>query len=179
MWHSMFHLEPSIVEKILRPFVIYLFLLVGLRIGGQREISQTSALQLVLLLSVANAVQNGIIGTDDSISGSIIGATTLFLVNGIVEILASRNPRIHSLVVGRPVELVTRGAINNRVMRRHRISNEDLLQAAIAAGGETLHDIEKAQLSPSGTIDVVLHSTMDLRNEIRMLNAKIDRLLSQ
>lgn len=175
----MFHLDPSVLEKILRPVIIYLFLLVALRIGGQREISQTSALQLVLLLSVANAVQNGIIGTDDSISGAIIGAATLFTVNGVVEILASRHPRIHSLVVGRPVELVTRGSINTRVLRRHRISNEDLLQAAIAAGGESLNDIEKAQLSPSGTIDIVLHSTMDLRNEIRMLNAKIDQLLGQ
>jgi hypothetical protein len=101
----MFHLEPSVLEKILRPVIIYLFILVALRIGGQREISQTSALQLVLLLSVANAVQNGIIGTDDSVSGAIIGAATLFTVNGIVEILASRSPRIHSLVVGRPLNL--------------------------------------------------------------------------
>lgn len=175
----MFHLEPSIFEKILRPVLIYLFMLVALRIGGQREISQTSALQLVLLLSVANAVQNGIIGTDDSISGAIIGATTLFLVNGIVEVLASRSPRVHSLVVGRPVELVIRGEVNTRVLRRHRISIEDLVQAAIAAGGESLADVEKAQLSPSGSIDVVLHSTMDLRKEIRLLNAKIDRLLGQ
>jgi uncharacterized membrane protein YcaP (DUF421 family) len=175
----MFHLEPSVLEKILRPVIIYLFILVALRIGGQREISQTSALQLVLLLSVANAVQNGIIGTDDSVSGAIIGAATLFTVNGIVEILASRSPRIHSLVVGRPVELVTRGTVNTHVLRRHRISVEDLTQAAIAAGGESVHDIEKAQLSPSGTIDVVLHSAMDLRNEIRLLTTKIDRLLGQ
>lgn len=177
MWHSMFHLEPSVLEKILRPVVIYLFMLIALRIGGQREISQTSALQLVLLLSVANAVQNGIIGTDDSISGAIIGASTLFLVNGVVEVLASRSPRIHSLVVGRPVELVARGVINTRVLHRHRISVEDLTQAAIAAGGESAIDIDRAQLLPSGNIDVILHSTLDLRNELRLLNEKIEKLL--
>ena len=173
----MFHLDPTIVEKIVRPIIIYLFMLVALRIGGQRELSQTSALQLVLLLSVANAVQNGIIGTDDSISGAIIGASTLFVINGLVEVLASRSPRIHSLVVGRPVELVTRGTINTRVLRRHRISVEDLTQAAIATGGDSVNDIEKAHLLPSGNIDVILHSTLDLRKELRLLNEKLDKLL--
>lgn len=175
----MFHLEPSVFEKVLRPLALYLFLLVALRIGGQREISQTSAIQLVLLLSVANAVQNGIIGTDDSVSGAVIGASTLFLVNGVVEVVASRSPRFHSLVVGRPVELVTRGNVNTRVMRRHRIGIDDLTQAVISAGGDTVADIEKAQLSPNGSIVVVLHSVSELRDQLRVLNAKLDQLLNK
>ena len=81
MWHQMFSLEPSILEKILRPLAIYIFLLIAIRIGGQRELGQSNILQFILLLSVANAVQNGIIGVDDSITGALIGAVTLFTAN--------------------------------------------------------------------------------------------------
>lgn len=179
MWHSVFHLEPSVMEKIVRPLLVYVFLLLAIRLGGQREVSQTSALQLVLLLSVANAVQNGIIGTDDSFTGAVIGATTLFVVNGVVEVIASRSPRFHHVVVGRPVELVSRGIINARTMRRHRISTDDLTQAAIAAGGDSAADIDRAQLASDGGIVVVLHSVHELREQIRSINEKLDRLLGR
>ena len=69
MLHAMFHLDPSVLEKILRPLAIYAFLLIAIRLGGQREIGQNNALQFVLLLSVANAVQNGIIGVDNWLTG--------------------------------------------------------------------------------------------------------------
>ncbi len=179
MWHSILHLDPSILEKIVRPIIIYVFLLIALRLGGQREISQTNALQFVLLLSVANAVQNGIIGNDVSVSGAIIGAVTLFLVNGIVEIVTSRSPRAHALVLGRPAELVIHNRVQVRTLRRQRLSEDDLTQAAISAGGETLHDIERATLASDGTIHVVLISQVNLAEQIRLLNEKIDKLLSE
>ena len=107
----MFDLNPTILEKIIRPLVVYLFIVVEIRIGGQREIGQNNALQLVLLLSVANAVQNGIIGIDDSLTGAVIGAVTLFIANGVIEVLTSRSLRFHNIVIGHPVELVSLGII--------------------------------------------------------------------
>ena len=179
MWHSIFHLDPSILEKVLRPLFIYCFLLVALRLGGQRELSQTTALQFVLLLSVANAVQNGIIGNDVSVSGAIIGAVTLFLVNGVVEIITSRSPKAHLVIIGRPVELVIHNRVQVRTLRRQRLSNEDLEQAAVAAGGESINDIERATLASDGTIRVVLTSQVNLAEQIRLLNIKIDKLLAE
>lgn len=179
MWHDIFHLDPSVLEKIVRPIIIYVFLLIALRLGGQREISQSSALQFVLLLSVANAVQNGIIGNDASISGAIIGAVSLFLINGIVEIITSRNPRAHAIIIGRPAELVIHNRVQVRTLRRQRLSEDDLTQAAISAGGETLHDIERATIAADGTIHVVLISQVNLAEQIRLLNEKIDKLLSE
>ena len=96
-----------------------------------------------------------------------------------MEFLASRSPRFHSLVVGRPIDLVIRGNVNTRVLRRHRISIDDLTQAAISVGGDTVADIEKAQLSPNGTIVVVLHSVSELRDQLRVLNTKLDQLLNR
>ena len=179
MWHSILHLDQSILEKVLRPLFVYGFLLVALRLGGQRELGQTNALQFVLLLSVANAVQNGIIGNDVSITGAIIGAVTLFLVNGLVEIVTSRSPRAHALVLGRPVELVIHNRVQIRTMHRQRLSEDDLTQAALAVGGATVLDIERATLAADGTIHVVLVSQVNLSEQIRILNEKINQLISE
>ena len=177
MWHSMLHLDPSIAEKVLRPIAIYVFLIVAIRLGGHREMNQTSALQFVLLLSVANAVQNGIIGSDDSITGAVIGAVTLFLVNGIVEIATSRNARVRQIVIGRPVELVWRGVVRTRELHRHRISPEDLSQAALTAGGLGTSDIEHAVLTADGNIVVSLKSSTEIADRLGALEAKLDELL--
>ncbi|MEK7410276.1 MAG: DUF421 domain-containing protein, partial [Actinomycetota bacterium] len=68
-------MDLSIAEKVVRPLIIYTFLVIGIRLSGKREIGQHNALELVVLLAVANAVQNGIIGQDTSITGALIGAT--------------------------------------------------------------------------------------------------------
>lgn len=175
----MFHLEPSLLEKILRPLAIYLFLLIAIRVGGQREIAQNNALQFVLLLSVANAVQNGIIGIDNSVSGAIVGAVTLFVANGIVEILTSRNSKIHSLVIGRPVELMTHGRVNRQVLRRQRLSEDDLLQAAARAGVSRLIDVDHMTLASDGQIDVSLKVNSQLADEVARLSAQVAQLIAQ
>lgn len=179
MWSEMFHLEPSVIEKILRPLFIYLFLLIAIRIGGQRELGQNNALQFVLLLSVANAVQNGIIGVDESITGALIGALTLFLANGVVEILTSRSLKMHAIIIGRPIQLVTHGIINYRTLRRQRLSVEDLLEAATHVGVTSLHDIDHAVLTLDGAITVTPKSSRSSLEQIATLNAKIDELIAE
>ena len=77
MLHDLFSMGPSVGEKILRAVLIYVFLLAALRVGGKRELGQLNTMDFVVLLAVANAVQNGIIGQDDSVTGAIIGATSL------------------------------------------------------------------------------------------------------
>ncbi len=179
MWHQMFSLEPSILEKILRPLAIYVFLLIAIRIGGQRELGQSNILQFILLLSVANAVQNGIIGVDDSITGALIGAVTLFTANGLVELAASRNHRIHAIVIGRPIGLITHGLINHRVLRRHRLSEDDLLQAAIESGIQNLSDVDHAVLAASGQILISPKDSKTTADQIQELNLKIDALIKE
>lgn len=175
----MLNLDPSLLEKILRPLVIYVFLLVALRIGGQRELNQSNVLQFVLLLSVANAVQNGIIGADDSVTGALIGAVTLFLANGLVEIMVSRNVRIHALVIGRPVELINRGIVNRRALRRQRIGENELMDSIIAAGGHAFEDVERATLSAEGQMVITLKSSGNLTRRIEALDKKVDELIAR
>ena len=87
-WANMFQLSLPVAEKILRPILIYLFLVIGLRIAGKRELAQLNPFDLVVLLTISNTVQNAIIGNDNSVSGGIIGAITLLLINaGVVRLV--------------------------------------------------------------------------------------------
>ena len=84
LWRDILHPDVSILEKIIRPILVYFFLIAGLRLAGKRELAQLNAFDLVVLLTLSNTVQNAIIGNDNSVTGGVIGATTLLLVNYIV-----------------------------------------------------------------------------------------------
>ena len=83
--HDMFSLGLPVAEKIIRPVVVYAFLIVGLRLAGKRELAQLNPFDLVVLLTISNTVQNAIIGDDNSVTGGLIGAATLLTVNHFVE----------------------------------------------------------------------------------------------
>ena len=86
MIESMFHLPLPVLEKILRPVIVYLFLVGFLRLFGKRELAQLNPFDLVVLLSLSNTVQNAIIGNDNSVTGGLIGATALLIVTGAVRL---------------------------------------------------------------------------------------------
>ena len=152
--HDMFALGPSVAEKILRSVLIYAFLLVALRIGGKRELGQLNTMDVIVLFAVANAVQNGIIGEDNSITGAVIGATTLFVVNEAVALASARSTRVHRVLVGAPTVLVQDGEPVERALRRERISLDDLLQAVVQQGYSSLEEVQHCVIEPGGQIVV-------------------------
>src|SRR6476661_8833489 len=88
IWTDMFILTLPVLEKILRPIFVYAFLIIGLRISGKRELAQLNPFDLVVLLTLSNTVQNAIIGDDNSVTGGIVGAVALLVVNyGVVRFL--------------------------------------------------------------------------------------------
>ena len=178
MWNSIIHLDISVAEKIVRPIIIYAFLVIGLRLSGKREIGQHNALELVVLLAVANAVQNGIIGQDTSITGALIGAATLFAVNWALEYSVSRSRWLHQVIIGRPASLVTNGVVNRKVLRRQRISEDDLLEDASEQGARSLNDIESAVLGANGHVVVTLRPDTILLGHISELTKEIAELRS-
>src|SRR5450755_2922463 len=97
--HNMFALGTiSIAEKILRPIVVYLFLVIGLRVAGKRELAQLNPFDLIVLLTLSNTVQNAIIGDDLTITGGVIGATTLLALNYVVVRVMHRSKWLEHLV---------------------------------------------------------------------------------
>ena len=96
----MFALSLPVGEKILRPILVYIFLVLLLRIFGKRELAQLNPFDLVVLLTLSNTVQNAIIGDDNSVTGGMIGAATLLIVNYIVVRTLYGHKRLDRLVEG-------------------------------------------------------------------------------
>jgi uncharacterized membrane protein YcaP (DUF421 family) len=149
---DMFALGLPLVEKIVRPIVVYVFLIVGLRLAGKRELAQLNPFDLVVLLTLSNTVQNAIIGNDNSITGGLVGAATLLLVNYVVVRFLYGHERLDRLVEGDPDVLMEGGVVNAESLRRELITKIELEAAAHKQGFASLDEIDKAVLDPGGSI---------------------------
>ena len=155
MWHSMFHLGLPVAEKLIRALIVYGALIIGLRLAGKRELAQLNPFDLVVLLTLSNTVQNAIIGDDNSITGGLIGAAALLLINYLVVRFLYRHERLERLVEGEPDVLVDRGEISKAALDREIITLAELETAAHKQGFASLADVERAVIEPGGTISFV------------------------
>src|SRR3954463_323391 len=108
---DMFTLNLPLIEKIVRPILIYFVLVFLLRVFGKRELAQLNPFDLVVLLSVSNTVQNAIIGEDNSVTGGLLGAVSLFATNYFVVRFLFKHRRIDQILEGSPTTLVCEGKI--------------------------------------------------------------------
>src|SRR5580698_3222014 len=152
LWTDMFVLAIPVAEKILRPIVVYFFLVIGLRLAGKRELAQLNPFDLVVLLTLSNTVQNAIIGDDNSVTGGIIGAATLLIVNFLVVRILFRHEKLDQLIEGEASVLIEHGKIVERQMIKEMLSLQDLEAAAHKQGFGELREVDRATLDPSGTI---------------------------
>lgn len=152
MWQAIFDLHLSVGEKVLRALLIYLFLVAILRIIGKRELGQANTLDLVVLLLVANAVQNGIIGDDISVTGAVIGALTLFAINELFSRAAYGSSLVSRLLEGDPSVLIEKGKPMPKVLRREGISLPELRSIARRQGFDDLGEVHTAILETNGVV---------------------------
>jgi uncharacterized membrane protein YcaP (DUF421 family) len=152
IWTDMFVMAAPIAEKILRPIIVYFFLVIGLRLAGKRELAQLNPFDLVVLLTLSNTVQNAIIGDDNSVTGGIIGSATLLLVNFLVIRFLSRHEKIDRIVEGEPTLLIDHGKIVEENMVKEMLSRQELEAAAHKQGFGSLQEVDRATLDPSGVI---------------------------
>src|SRR5882672_8367536 len=111
LWRDLFHPDVSILEKIIRPILVYFFLIISLRLAGKRELAQLNPFDLVVLLTLSNTVQNAIIGADNSVTGGVIGAITLLAVNYIVVRFLYSHEKLDRLIEGDPDVLIENGVV--------------------------------------------------------------------
>jgi uncharacterized membrane protein YcaP (DUF421 family) len=148
---SMFPHNLPIAEKLLRPVVVYLVLILLLRLFGKRELAQLNPFDLVVLLSLSNTVQNAIIGDDNSVSGGLIGAFSLLAINWIVVRVLFRAPRLNRALQGSPTVLIQDGHVDQRALAREALTREELVEAVHRQGFEHAHDVHRCELEPNGT----------------------------
>jgi len=140
---------------VIRTVLIYLTILIGLRLAGKREIGQMTVFDLVVLLLIANAVQNAMLGPDTSLVGGILAAAVLLGLNSIVARLRLRWPRLRRLVEGTPTILILHGELIPQHLHREGLDEETLLTALREHGISEIGEVEMAVLEIDGSISVV------------------------
>ena len=176
---NMFHLGPSVLEKVLRPILVYVFLVLLLRIFGKRELAQLNPFDLVVLLCLSNTVQNAIIGEDNSVTGGLVGAFALCAINYVVIRFLFRHRRLDQIIEGRPTMLIKGGHLQRRAMARELINRSELLTIAHRQGFESLDDIESCMLEPGGTFVIQGKEPRAADRHHRELIDRIDALSGQ
>ncbi len=147
----MFQLPLPILEKLLRPVIVYLVLVLLLRLFGKRELAQLNPFDLVVLLSLSNTVQNAIIGEDNSVTGGIVGAVGLLGINWIVARILYKSPRLSRMVEGRARTLIVDGKVDKDAVRWESLTHEELMEVLHRQGFERLSQVRRCVLEPDGT----------------------------
>jgi uncharacterized membrane protein YcaP (DUF421 family) len=156
IWTEMLTPGEPLVAKVIRTLIVYVFLLVGLRLAGKRELGQLNPFDLVVLLVLSNTLQNAIIGNDNSITGGIFGAALLLAVNFIVVRFLFLHPKVDKLAEGDAVVLVLHGEMLEDALRKQLITRAELMSAARRQGIDSLNEIECARLEVGGALTFVL-----------------------
>lgn len=176
----LFTVPIPLLEKIIRPILVYAFLVILLRVFGKRELAQLNPFDLVVLLSLSNTVQNAIIGDDNSVSGGMIGAVTLLVTNYIVVRFLFRHRRLDQLMEGKPAMLIREGHVNKKEMAKELLTTAELQSVIRRQGFDGIHDIETCILEPGGAFslkaksppaDVLRHT--ELMQRIEALSAQV------
>jgi uncharacterized membrane protein YcaP (DUF421 family) len=135
--------------------VIYIFLVLGLRLLGKRELGQMNIYDLVLIIVLANAVQNAMVGSDNSLVGGIIAAITLLVLNRLFTLLLARSPRLERAMVGEPTLILNDGQFIPDHMQREGVTREQVLAAMREHGIDNPEECHMCVLEVDGTISVV------------------------
>jgi uncharacterized membrane protein YcaP (DUF421 family) len=156
----MFIPEVQILEKIVRPLVVYFFLLIAFRVAGKRELGQMTPFDLIVLLTISNVLQNAMIGPDNSLSGGIMGGLTLFCANGLIGRLTLLFPGLARLLEGKPTPLIEDGRILIKNLRREVMTRgepERAIRKHDLDPDTDLPLIKRALLEQDGTVTIIHH----------------------
>jgi len=186
MFASMFHLPLPVMEKILRPVIVYLFLIVFLRLFGKRELAQLNPFDLVVLLSLSNTVQNAIIGDDNSVTGGIIGAFSLLAINWLVVRLLFKAPNVTRALEGSATVLIRNGVVDDAALQQETLTREELLSVLHKQNVDDFSEVEKCTLEPNGSFSIEMHkpslseaSFTDLKEQLASLHSEIKQLRAE
>jgi uncharacterized membrane protein YcaP (DUF421 family) len=178
-WRDMFVMGLPLLEKILRPIIVYAFLVISLRLSGKRELVQLNPFDLVVLLTLSNTVQNAIIGDDNSVTGGLIGAASLLATNYLVVRFLYGHRNLDQIVEGRADVLVENGKVRQKNLKKELITVAQLEAAARKQGFGSLTEVEQCVLEPGGTLTFLgkKPNTEDVRHQ--ELLSKLERLTQE
>lgn len=164
----MFVHDSTLADIFVRTLIVYVALLIGLRVAGKREIGQMTPFDLVVILLIANGVQNAMVGPDSSVTGGLVAAATLLTVNYGVSTLRDRVPWLRTAVAGKPTLLVHDGHFVEDHLRREHVEPDEVLMAMREHGIKDLAEVEMAVLETDGSVSIVPKDSKTIRTRRRV-----------
>ena len=176
MLQSMFHLQVPLLEKIIRPIVVYLVLIFLLRIFGKRELAQLNPFDLIVLLSLSNVVQNALIGNDNSVTGGIVGAFSLLAINWLVVRILYSYPRADQVVEGTELVLIENGVLNHKALQKELMTENELLAVVHRQGFDGFETVKKCVLEPNGAFYIEGHKPTETETQHGDLISRLESI---
>jgi uncharacterized membrane protein YcaP (DUF421 family) len=164
---------PGALAIAARTTLIYLFLILGLRLLGLRELGQMSVYDLVLIIVIANSVQNAMVGQDTSLGGGLVAALTLLLLNRMFTWLIVHHPEIRRWMLGEPILIVRNGQLLESAMRKEGVTRDHVLAAMREHGVDKLANVQMAVLEVDGTLSIVPKDSQVQRTRRRLRGIRI------
>lgn len=138
-----------------RTAIVAIFLVVGFRLLGKRQIGQMNVYDIALIMALANAVQNAMTSGAGDLSAGITCAGTLLLVGSLFGYLFAKLPRFEKEIVGNPTTLLYDGEMLRSRMNRESISEDELMAALRAHGLCDPSECKLAVLEVDGSLSIV------------------------
>ena len=143
------------MDIVLRAVFIFLLLYVLMRVIGRRELSTLEPFDLILLVVIGDAVQQGLTQDDYSLTGSTLAIGTIAMLQLLVSFLNLRFPRLRPILEGEPIVVVEDGKLLEKNMRRERLTPEDIAAAMRRQSIASLEEVKWAVMETGGTLSFI------------------------
>jgi uncharacterized membrane protein YcaP (DUF421 family) len=167
-------LSNNYLRIIFSTLVIYLFIVIAIRLFGKKELAQLSVVDMVFILLISNAVQNAMVGPDSTLSGGLVAASTLFIMNYLFKLLQYKFPKFGKVIEGDAIMLVYKGKLLDLNLKKAKITYEELMEAVREHGLASPKEVDLAILEVDGNISVLSHEyqhrTVKRRKGHKILN---------
>lgn len=143
------------MEIVIRMVIIFFFILLLTRAMGKKELSQLTAFELILLVTIGDLVQQGVTQEDQSLTGAILAVGTLGLLVVLLSWLSYRWRPVRRLIRGIAVVVVRDGKPLEEAMRLERLSIDEVIEGAREQGIDELGKVKMAVLEPDGKFSFI------------------------
>lgn len=179
LWRDLFIPGLPVIDKILRAVTVYFFLVVALKLAGKRQLAHLNSFDLIVLLTIANTVQDAIIGHDDSVTGGLIGAATLLVVNYLSVCMMYVYSKTHRRGFDAGEVLMEGGRVRRELLKKELITMAELKEAASRQGFASLDNVERAELNADGTFAFIAKRQQSETEEYQAILGRLDGLAPQ
>ena len=156
MWHAMFVEQIPFTEKVLRTVLVYALIALLFRLSGKRGLANLSTFDFVVIFLLSNVVQNAVIGSDTSVTGGVVGAVTLVVVNALVNRVVAGNAVAARIFDGQPTTVIRDGQVIQRALVRLGVRRSELDNAVRMQKGDDVSEVQDGILAPGGQLVLTL-----------------------